>query len=80
MAIDQLEKICQKPIEYWKDYMKENMGRFDYNKNRVSQIATIQTQLTRDILNNILAGRRGVEPRLAESKSAVLPLDDLPIY
>ena len=26
-----------------------------------------------------LAGRLGIEPRFAESKAAVLPLDDLPI-
>ena len=28
----------------------------------------------------VLAGRLGVEPRLAQSKCAVLPLDDLPIF
>jgi hypothetical protein len=42
------------------------------NSARTIYIVSSQTHFAR------LAGRLGFEPRLAESESAVLPLDDLP--
>lgn len=37
LAIDQLENICSKPIEYWQQYKAENINRFIANRD-LSQI------------------------------------------
>jgi hypothetical protein len=42
LAIDQLEKLCVKPIEYWQKYKSENIERFIKNRE-LSQITVNQT-------------------------------------
>src|SRR5687768_9383346 len=49
-------------------------GSFRLTAGRVAVATTLQVERCMK-----LAGRRGFEPRLAGSKPAVLPLDDLPM-
>jgi hypothetical protein len=38
LVVDQLEKICNKPIEYWQKYKSENVERFIKNRELVQKI------------------------------------------
>lgn len=41
LAIDQLEQICSKSINYWQDYKKENLSRFKSNRNTMETFNNI---------------------------------------
>jgi hypothetical protein len=45
LAVDQLEKICTKPIEHWQQYKAENVHRFIKNRE-LSQVIINQTSHT----------------------------------
>lgn len=38
LAINQLEKICNRSLEYWQSYKKENIIRFESNKNIMKEL------------------------------------------
>ena len=45
-AVEQLEKMCDKPIEYWQDWKKENIKRFEKNYQILQKLVIIHKNIT----------------------------------
>jgi len=53
-AIDQLENICSKPIEYWFDFKKSNLERFKNNRILAEKIINSKNIISADNLQKVL--------------------------
>ena len=50
LAIDQLEKICKTPLQYWVDYKEKNIDRFVKNYKIVTDyVQNMGSRLTLDL-------------------------------
>jgi len=54
LAVDQLEKLCNKPIEYWQQYKAENIERFVKNRELTQQIIDQTSHISAANLQKIL--------------------------
>ena len=46
-AVEQLEKMCDKPIEYWQEWKQANISRFEKNYNRLKFFMENHREITK---------------------------------